>query len=116
MKIRLLAIMFFIALLSVFFCGCSRLDETNNQNGTNKAETTSLSASDIADDNTASSEKEDLTTSSDNITSNEYSTASTSETTAPAKSEAYSEPEEICTSDPKVSSQGEPEVNFSDLM
>ena len=97
MKIRLLAITIFIALLSAFFCGCNPSDETNGQKSTSEVKTTSVSDSDITDDNPASSEKDNLTTGSDNVTSNDYVSESTSETTEPAKSEAYSEPEENIT-------------------
>ena len=115
MKIRLLTIIVFVVLLSVLFCGCGHLDKTNNQHGTSDVEITYFSDSDITDASSASSEKEEFTTESDEETSNEHVIASTSETVNPTESEADTELTEPHITKPNANSQGEPEVNFSDL-
>ena len=116
MKIRLLAIVVFIVLLSVLFCGCDHLDETNNQYSTDEVEKTYSSASDITEDSTASLAKEELTTESDDTTSGKQVIESTLETVNSTDSEADFEPSETYTINPTEHPQGEPEINFSDLM
>lgn len=115
MKIRRLSIIFFVALTIVFFYGCSCNNDANNQNTQNKTEETHFSMSETADENTKPSEKEDGTAKSDEETSEDNITAITSEPVTNTESPKDYEPAESTTPTDKTP-QGEPEINFSDLL
>ena len=116
MKIRLSAILVFAVLFSVFFCGCGDFNEENNQHSTNNAEVTYFPTSNITDDNTASFETKVHTTEAGGAVSDEQVIASGSETVTSAVPEEDSEPTEACTTNSVENPQGEPEIDFSDLI
>ena len=116
MKIRLLAVIGFAVLQIVFFCGCGCLNETNAQHISNEVEKTYSSASDIADESTVSLVKEEPSAESVDTTQGEQVIESTLQTVNSTESEADSEPSEIYTENLAETTQGEPEINFSDLM